>query len=136
MSYATANRKMPGSQKYQPFYCSSSSSWSSSLGPEMSILRLPGPLSAIFCGRYFKVDNHDKLENCLPARKSHLPQKARGHVRQLAYEELVIRYGIDFPFETGMFVVQSRHRREQNMRSASKPMAAAVARASGILPDN
>jgi hypothetical protein len=29
-------------------------------------------------------------------------------VRQLAYEELVIRYGVDFPFETDMFVVQQK----------------------------
>lgn len=29
-------------------------------------------------------------------------------IRQLAYEELVIRYHIDFPFETDMFVVQQK----------------------------
>lgn len=29
-------------------------------------------------------------------------------IRQLAYEELVIRYGIDFPFETDMFVVDQK----------------------------
>jgi hypothetical protein len=29
-------------------------------------------------------------------------------VRQLAYEELVIRYGIDVPFETDMLVLQQQ----------------------------
>ncbi len=35
-------------------------------------------------------------------------EKSRRLVRQLAYEELVIRYGIDFPFETDMFVAQQK----------------------------
>jgi len=34
-------------------------------------------------------------------------------VRQLAYEELVIRYGIDFPFETDMFVAQQKQALEK-----------------------
>jgi uncharacterized protein (TIGR02270 family) len=34
--------------------------------------------------------------------------KSPRQVRQLAYEELVIRYGIDFPFETDMFVAQQK----------------------------
>lgn len=34
--------------------------------------------------------------------------KSPRKVRQLAYEELVIRYGIDFPFETDMFVAQQK----------------------------
>ncbi len=36
-------------------------------------------------------------------------EKSPRQVRQLAYEELVIRYGADFPFETDMFVVQQKH---------------------------
>ena len=35
-------------------------------------------------------------------------ERSPRQVRQLAYEELVIRYGIDFPFETDMFVVHQR----------------------------
>jgi uncharacterized protein (TIGR02270 family) len=35
-------------------------------------------------------------------------EKSPRRVRQLAYEELVIRYGIDFPFETDMFVAQQK----------------------------
>jgi hypothetical protein len=35
-------------------------------------------------------------------------EKSPRQVRQLAYEELVIRYGVDFPFETGMFVAQQK----------------------------
>lgn len=35
-------------------------------------------------------------------------EKSPRQVRQLAYEELVIRYGIDFPFETDMFVAQQK----------------------------
>jgi uncharacterized protein (TIGR02270 family) len=35
-------------------------------------------------------------------------EKSPCQVRQLAYEELVIRYGIDFPFETDMFVSQQK----------------------------
>ncbi len=35
-------------------------------------------------------------------------EKSPRSIRQLAYEELVIRYGADFPFETGMFVVQQK----------------------------
>jgi hypothetical protein len=35
-------------------------------------------------------------------------EKSPRKIRQLAYEELVIRYGIDFPFETDMFVVQQK----------------------------
>ena len=34
--------------------------------------------------------------------------RSRRLVRQLAYEELVIRYGMDFPFETDMLVVQQQ----------------------------
>jgi hypothetical protein len=34
--------------------------------------------------------------------------RSRRKIRQLAYEELVIRYGIDFPFETDMLVVQQK----------------------------
>ncbi|MGH7496383.1 MAG: HEAT repeat domain-containing protein [bacterium] len=36
-------------------------------------------------------------------------EKSPRQVRQLAYEELVIRYGVDFPFETDMFVAQQKH---------------------------
>ena len=36
-------------------------------------------------------------------------EKSPHKVRQLAYEELVIRYGIDFPFETDMLVSQQKH---------------------------
>ncbi|QTA85821.1 Uncharacterized protein dnm_018360 [Desulfonema magnum] len=35
-------------------------------------------------------------------------EKSIRQVRQFAYEELVIRYDIDFPFETDMFVVQRK----------------------------
>ncbi|MBN1931342.1 MAG: HEAT repeat domain-containing protein [Desulfobacterales bacterium] len=35
-------------------------------------------------------------------------EKSPNKVRWLAYEELVIRYGIDFPFETDMFVVEQK----------------------------
>jgi uncharacterized protein (TIGR02270 family) len=35
--------------------------------------------------------------------------KSPRQVRQLAYEELVIRYGADFPFETDMLVAQQKH---------------------------
>lgn len=35
-------------------------------------------------------------------------EKSPRRIRQLAYEELVIRYGVDFPFETDMFVVQQK----------------------------
>lgn len=35
-------------------------------------------------------------------------EKSPHQVRQLAYEELVIRYGVDFPFETDMFVAQQK----------------------------
>jgi hypothetical protein len=35
-------------------------------------------------------------------------EKSPHKVRQLAYEELVIRYGIDFPFETDMLVTQQK----------------------------
>ena len=35
-------------------------------------------------------------------------EQSRHKVRQLAYEELVIRYGVDFPFETDMFVTQQK----------------------------
>ncbi|MBW2663262.1 MAG: HEAT repeat domain-containing protein [Deltaproteobacteria bacterium] len=35
-------------------------------------------------------------------------EKSSNKVRQLAYEELVIRYGIDFPFETDMLVSQQK----------------------------
>jgi uncharacterized protein (TIGR02270 family) len=35
-------------------------------------------------------------------------EKSPHKVRQLVYEELVIRYGIDFPFETEMFVAQQK----------------------------
>lgn len=35
-------------------------------------------------------------------------EKSPRQVRQLAYEELVIRYGVDFPFETDMFVAQQK----------------------------
>lgn len=35
-------------------------------------------------------------------------EKSPRKVRQLAYEELVIRYGIDFPFETDMLVSQQK----------------------------
>lgn len=35
-------------------------------------------------------------------------EKSPRQVRQLAYEELVIRYGVDFPFETDMFVTQQK----------------------------
>ncbi len=35
-------------------------------------------------------------------------EKTPHRLRQLAYEELVIRYRIDFPFETDMFVVQQK----------------------------
>ncbi len=35
-------------------------------------------------------------------------EKSPRYVRQLAYEELVIRYGVDFPFETDMFVAQQK----------------------------
>jgi len=35
-------------------------------------------------------------------------EKSPHKVRQLAYEELVIRYGIDFPFETDMLVSQQK----------------------------
>ena len=35
-------------------------------------------------------------------------ERSRHKVRQLAYEELVIRYGVDFPFETDMFVAQQK----------------------------
>ncbi|MBW2664003.1 MAG: hypothetical protein JRD93_19005 [Deltaproteobacteria bacterium] len=41
------------------------------------------------------------LENLESEKSSH-------KVRQLAYEELVIRYGIDFPFETDMLVSQQK----------------------------
>jgi uncharacterized protein (TIGR02270 family) len=35
-------------------------------------------------------------------------ERSRHKIRQLAYEELVIRYGLDFPFETDMFVAQQK----------------------------
>lgn len=35
-------------------------------------------------------------------------EKSPRRIRQLAYEELVIRYGVDFPFETDMFVAQQK----------------------------
>jgi len=35
-------------------------------------------------------------------------EKSPRQIRQLAYEELVIRYGVDFPFETDMFVAQQK----------------------------
>jgi hypothetical protein len=35
-------------------------------------------------------------------------EKSPHFVRQMAYEEFVIRYGIDFPFETDMFVSQQK----------------------------
>jgi uncharacterized protein (TIGR02270 family) len=35
-------------------------------------------------------------------------EHSRHQVRQLAYEELVIRYSVDFPFETDMFVTQQK----------------------------
>lgn len=35
-------------------------------------------------------------------------EKSPPVIRQLAYEELVIRYGIDFPFETTMFVSKQK----------------------------
>jgi hypothetical protein len=35
-------------------------------------------------------------------------EKSPRQVRQLAYEELVIRYGADFPFETDMFVIRQK----------------------------
>jgi uncharacterized protein (TIGR02270 family) len=35
-------------------------------------------------------------------------EKSPRQIRQLAYEELVIRYNVDFPFETDMFVVQQK----------------------------
>lgn len=35
-------------------------------------------------------------------------EKSPRLIRQLAYEELVIRYGVDFPFETDMTVVQQK----------------------------
>lgn len=35
-------------------------------------------------------------------------EKSPRLIRQLAYEELVIRYGADFPFETDMFVTQQK----------------------------
>jgi uncharacterized protein (TIGR02270 family) len=35
-------------------------------------------------------------------------EKSPHRVRQLAYEEFVIRYGIDFPFETDMFVTDQK----------------------------
>jgi uncharacterized protein (TIGR02270 family) len=35
-------------------------------------------------------------------------ERSRHKIRQLAYEELVIRYGVDFPFETDMFVAQQK----------------------------
>ena len=35
-------------------------------------------------------------------------EKSPRQIRQLAYEELVIRYNVDFPFETDMFVAQQR----------------------------
>jgi uncharacterized protein (TIGR02270 family) len=41
------------------------------------------------------------LENLESERSPH-------KVRQLAYEELVIRYGVDFPFETDLFVAQQK----------------------------
>jgi len=37
-------------------------------------------------------------------QSENLPRK----LRQLVYEELVIRYGADFPFDTGMFVAQQK----------------------------
>lgn len=40
-------------------------------------------------------------------------EKSPAQVRQLAYEELVIRYGIDFPFETDMFVAQQKQALEK-----------------------
>jgi hypothetical protein len=35
-------------------------------------------------------------------------ERSRHKARQLAYEELVIRYGVDFPFETELFVTQQQ----------------------------
>lgn len=35
-------------------------------------------------------------------------EKSLRQVRQLAYEELVIRYSVDFPFETDMFVIHQK----------------------------
>jgi uncharacterized protein (TIGR02270 family) len=35
-------------------------------------------------------------------------EKSPRQVRQLAYKELVIRYGVDFPFKTDMFVAQQK----------------------------
>ena len=35
-------------------------------------------------------------------------EKSPRQIRQLAYEEMVIRYNVDFPFETDMFVAQHR----------------------------
>ena len=43
---------------------------------------------------------------CLLENLEH--EKSPRQVRQLAYEELVIRYDIDFPFETDMFVFEQK----------------------------
>jgi len=43
---------------------------------------------------------------CLLENLEH--EKSPRFVRQMAYEEFVIRYGIDFPFETDMFVPQQK----------------------------